>query len=92
MTNENEIITNEAIQGTPFRIVGNPSQGYCITIGTYKLTEPTETINEAKDQLHLQEWNIIANMIVIILETHQRIIKQPEKNTSDEPGPYEQTR
>lgn len=73
-----KIITNEPIENTPFRLIGNPAQGYAIAIGLKRLTEPKPTIEEAKEILTSIEWNFIANMIVAITQTYDEVENKRE--------------
>lgn len=86
-----EIVTNEAIAGTPFRMAGNPKQGYAITMGKYRLTDLYETEVEAMKTIGGKnqegEWNVIANMIALMFvemrkeetEEKEQIKKNAEK-------------
>lgn len=99
MNEQQKLITNEPIKNTPFRLIGNTTQGYAIGIGNYRLTEPKPTEEEAIAQLQIQQWNITANMIVAITETYRTLVKETKDNilahpqsTGEPIGPYEQTR
>lgn len=72
-----QLITNEPIEDTPFRLIGNPTNGYAIAIGMHRLTEPKPTIEKAKEVLLNVQWNLIANMIVAITETY-RLVQEEE--------------
>lgn len=73
------IITNEPIKDTPFRLIGNPTQGYAIALGDHRLTEISETKDETLQKLEEKPWNIIANMIVTIITKHKEIEKEEFK-------------
>jgi hypothetical protein len=60
----NNHTTNEQIEDTPFRLVGNKEDGYCITMGNYKLTQPTMTKEAAVKKLQKEQWSLTATMIV----------------------------
>lgn len=60
--------TNELLPNTPFRIVGNTEHGYALTIGEYRLTQPTKTALESIQKLDTHQWEIIANMILVLIE------------------------
>lgn len=77
---ENYSMTNEPIKGTPFRLIGNNTQGYSLAVGKYKLTEPKETREDALRILTKVDWDIIANMIVIINKTYNEIEKDENKD------------
>lgn len=74
-----KLITNEPIEGTPFRLVGNLSQGYAITLGKYRLTEPKKTVMEALQPIVDHDWNLIANTITTILDTYKEIENEINK-------------
>lgn len=61
-----ELIHRETIDNTPYEIIGNKDNGYIIALGKYKLTEPRKTIEEAKEQLEIEKWNIIIRTIITI--------------------------
>lgn len=71
-----EVIKNEPIDGTPFNIVGNIEQGFCVTLGRYKVTESVQwddrneqTLQELGTKLlEDHKWNIILNCIAIFVE------------------------
>lgn len=73
---EQELLVNEAIEETPFRLIGNNKQGYAIAIGLHRLTEPKKTKEAALEVLKNVQWNLIANMIVAITETYKAIEKE----------------
>lgn len=62
------LIERKQITNTPFWIIGNDKQGYCLVMGKWKITEDYETIQEVQDQLQSQQWQIIIRMIGIICE------------------------
>lgn len=80
-TNSNlssELIHREPIEHTPFWIVGNEELGYKLVMSKYQLTETYDTIEEVKQLLVTQKWNIISNMIVTL---HMRIAEEAIKDT-----------
>lgn len=62
----NYLTTNRPIPNTPFRIVGNTEQGYALTLGEYRMTPMHTTEIEAIDYLNTNQWEVIANMIIIL--------------------------
>lgn len=70
--NENtELIHREKVERTPFYIVGNEEQGYFLTMGKYRLTEAARTIEEVKEQLETNMWDII---LKLVLTSHELVI------------------
>lgn len=67
---DNYNLVNEAIEGTPFRMYGDREQGFSLILGNNVITKPEATQMEALNQLEKQQWNIIANTIIIIMEKH----------------------
>jgi len=80
LNKNSHLTTNEPIEETPFRLVGNTETGYAITMGKYRLTKWTKTKEEALNKLETESWNIIANMIVVINE--QKELYEIEKEPS----------
>lgn len=72
-THSSKLVTNDPIKNTPFRLIGNTTQGYAIAMGNYRLTEPKETTEEALEELEFNQWNIFANMVVIIIQTYKKV-------------------
>lgn len=75
-----ELLHREKIDQTPFEIVGNPERGIWIAFGKYKVSKEysydlykkdneNETWAEFGERILVTEqWNIIANMIVLFQE------------------------
>lgn len=61
------LVKNEQIKGTPFRIIGTEN-GWFIVMGDHKLTENSETEDEALLKLATEYWMIIMRMIARITE------------------------
>lgn len=72
-SDNSSIQTNEPIDNTPFRLVGNDKTGYFLGMGTYRMTENKATKEEAILELAVNQWMIIANMVTI---THLQVAKQ----------------
>lgn len=64
-----EEIQQEQIEGTPFKIIGNNEKGYFLAFGPYKITENQPTITDTKELLESRMWDIIANLVITIVET-----------------------
>lgn len=67
--NSSELIFREAIEHTPFYLVGTEENGYFITMGRFKLTENQPTKEKAINQLTIEQWNIVMRMSAIIHES-----------------------
>lgn len=61
--NNRELILARPIKGTPFTLAGNEDQGYFLTIGAYRLTEPETTPEEAVEKLDSETWEIISRLV-----------------------------
>lgn len=70
---ERQVLINEAIEGTPFRVVGNQQAGFKLVIGKYALTDPKGTISEIREVLKSVDWNILANMVVILNRAYREV-------------------
>lgn len=69
-----ELISNEPIKGTPFRMVGNEFNGYFIGLKNYKITDTYDTKEEALERLEAEKWEVIARIITIMYA----VIKEEE--------------
>lgn len=90
------LIINEPIDGTPLRLVGitDTSQdtlrikhGYFIALGNNRVSEIYNTQQEALDLVEMktmETWNLIANIIVTMIETGKKIDIATEKTKIDE--------
>lgn len=73
-TNANEthnknspLIEHEYIEGTPFHYVRRENEHF-LTMGNYRITESTNTKQEAIEKLETESWKIIMHMILITQE------------------------
>lgn len=60
-------ITNQPVEYTPFRLIGQKNKGYFITIADQRLSEYFETEAEALQSINDKNWNLIANLIISII-------------------------
>lgn len=60
------------IEGTPFDIVRR-EEGYFLTMGSYRLTNPMETEEEIYKYMDGEKWNLIMQMIVIVHKKSKEI-------------------
>lgn len=74
-----KLIIHEEIEGTPFHISGNLEHGYFIRIANYRLTKPQKTIEAARQTLYDDDWNIILNMIISVIEMNEEYMKNKLK-------------
>lgn len=79
--NSSKLIHREPITNTPFWIIGNEQTGYFITIKDFRITEIYKTIQEAKECLVKEQWNIITRLIPIVYEIMIKEIIKEEKLT-----------
>lgn len=82
-TGKEKFLTATKIENTPFRTVGNEDQGYCLTLGMFRITETKKTPEEAEQILSEQPWNILLNVIDVCRQidkmTEEDILKRQEQ-------------
>lgn len=61
----------EPIAGTPFHIV-SAKEGWFIAMGNYRMTQSVESRDECMSKLHLEQYNIIANMFAAGISTMEK--------------------
>lgn len=71
-----QLLTREPIKNTPFTIVGNEEQGYIITMGKYKLSEPYKTNILADLAIKRSDWMLTINVMALICELKADELKQ----------------
>lgn len=79
---EKQLIEQHEITGTPFKITGNKTKGYWLTMGPYRLTEVKHTKLEVIEELEDNKWNIIARCIQVTHDfekNKEQYIKQTTK-------------
>lgn len=87
-----ELIHKEPIENSPLWIIGNEETGYFVSIKNYRLTELYKTIEEAKDRLRIESWNIIVRLTAIIMEIiteehrKEKVSQQWEENQNQSNG------
>lgn len=65
-----KLIENIDVPATPFTLVGNPENGYFITLGKYKLTEP-QSLRQCQLLIEKRDYELLFAMIgVAIAERH----------------------
>lgn len=74
------LIMREKIEKTPFHIIGDEEKGYFIALGKYRVTEPTKTPEEAIQKLDIEKWNILVDVITIIITATDNAISQLNEN------------
>lgn len=63
--NSNSIYERRQLKNTPFWIIGDQEQGYNLIMGKWKLTtEPHKTIEDLREWMIKNKWNIILSMII----------------------------
>lgn len=66
---EANMIINESIPETPFRLVGNSAERkYFITWGKYKVTTDKDSMTEALMEVENQTWELICNVMAAMVE------------------------
>lgn len=69
-------ITNEAVEGTVFRIVGNEEIGYRATFGNIYISEPHTTIQELTKKIKNKDWSIIMSVMSALLMINDEYKKE----------------
>lgn len=65
------LIEVQEIPGTPFKMVKDlrePPNKYFISMGDYRITEPTNSEEETLQKLVTEHWRIIATIVSIVVE------------------------
>lgn len=63
---ESPSVTNEEIEGTPFRLIGAGTK-YFAVLGKYRITEDFETEDEVKVWIDFNQYRVITSMITAIV-------------------------
>lgn len=82
-----ELVHREKVPGTPFEIVGNNDHGYFLALGKYRLSnhldlEHTTLQEAAKHELKENGWNIITNLITLIIQLEKELQEDQQKTKS----------
>lgn len=79
-SNSYKLIDREAMENTPFVIVGNEDTGYFGTLGKYKITENFPTKEAVTNHVETYTWEIIMKIVAIIaqdlIDMHDKIISK----------------
>lgn len=60
-------------QNTPLWIRGTETDGYYVTMGNKRISEPYPTIGEAEDAIKRLDWNILLNAMIGIFTNLQEL-------------------
>ncbi|UIB81446.1 hypothetical protein [Flyfo microvirus Tbat2_116] len=71
-----QLIERVKVANTPFTIVGNREKGYMLTLGVYKLTDYVETMEEVRELLVKDQWNITIRLVATL---HEAILNEISK-------------
>lgn len=75
-TRNKELYSLKKIEGTPFAMVTVIESNECfIALGKTRLTDLHESEKEALEEIERNRWDIIASMIMQILDNHEEIKK-----------------
>lgn len=70
---------NVKLEGTPF-VRRKTEDGYIITMGNHRITEPTDTAKKAEDLIYKLNWltliRVIATAVENVLDERTRIAKE----------------
>ncbi len=86
--NNEELITQEKIEDTPFHIIGT-KQGYFGAVGKYRITEPKKTKTEVKKELKEITYNRIVQIVLILMQSQRIIDDEITKSISKAKGEKE---
>lgn len=72
-----KVVTNEPIDNTPFRIIGNEEKGYWAAFGQYRISPIYKTELMIREYMEnpYNEWDILINTMCVITHTHKEIMK-----------------
>lgn len=70
-TTERELLQQEQIEGTPFTAVRLDDKWF-LTMGKYRLSEPTKTFEEVLEEAKDASWFRIMQLIQIMIEEHEK--------------------
>lgn len=76
--NNEELLERHKIEDSPFYIIGNPKDGYFLSMGKHRLTELLPTIEEVKEHLQNNTWNIILQLVILVCEANDAVKKDEE--------------
>ena len=62
-----ENFLNEIVNNTPFRIIGNETTGYSLTLGNHIITEPNQNKDSLLNLAYEMPWKEIMNVIAIMI-------------------------
>lgn len=85
-SNSSQLVEQEPIENTPFKVVGNENYGYFVALGNKRLTEPQPTKDEAIAHLtdHKKWWQIILNLIITLVPDVLHVLGQEQlKHTTE---------
>lgn len=76
------LIQKIPIENTPFHAIGNEQDGYFIAMGNRKLTEQYQVKGqeEFKQLLEYEQWNIVAQMMLVSQDIIQELKELDQKN------------
>lgn len=63
-----ELVEQEKIQGTPFRIIGNEERGYFLSFGKFRLTEAMHDKLAVLEHVNENMWTIIVQIVGVVLQ------------------------
>lgn len=69
-----QLLEREKVDKTPFYVTGNNDEGFIITLGKWRITEPKATKAEAILEIDNEFWNTMGKMIGITCEMMQEEI------------------
>lgn len=80
-SSEKQLIVREKIENSPFWVIGTEDSGYFVVLKHYRISETYETVEEARNAIHTEKWNIAFRMCAIIFEILSEE-EQPQQKTS----------
>lgn len=65
-----QLVTNEVVEGTPFRIVGSEETGHAVAIGRTLVTEwqLEQEVRDLLGELSPKVWKMIASIAIVMTE------------------------
>lgn len=76
------LIEQEKIEGTPFMAIKQNNQWF-LTLGNYRLTEGTDTLEETEDKLKTEMWELIMKVSITVVDIRQRLTTITHTNSTN---------
>lgn len=76
---DSPLIEREDLKNTPFKIVGNKTVGYMLTIGQYNLSGFMDTKDQLQEWVEINTWFIVQRLIGSMIDFNERNKELPQE-------------